>query len=127
MGGHISKSHSGKSTQYKEKRDVRDKRQLHRQLHRDSKHLYEMTLKEGDIKHYNRTHMRIIKAFLIREDPKYYSLIGQIYLSASEKAIPLVDTPQYNFIVALRTNWSAELSARNLGTQACKQFSPKLV
>jgi hypothetical protein len=53
--------------------------------------------------------------------------LGQIYLSASEKAIPLVDTPHYTFLTALRTNWEPELSARNLGTQACKQFSPKLV
>jgi hypothetical protein len=71
--------------------------------------------------------MRIIKAFLIREDPQYYSLLGQIYLSASEKAIPFVDTPQYTFLIALRTHWKPEPFARNMGTQACKQFSPKLV
>jgi hypothetical protein len=83
MGGHISKSHSGKSTQYKEKRDIRDKRLLHRELHLDSKVLYVRTFPEGDPKHLNRTDMRIIKAFLIREDRKYESLSGQIYLSAS--------------------------------------------
>jgi hypothetical protein len=74
MGGHISKSHSGKSTQYKEKRDIRDKRLLHRELHLDSKILYARTFPEVDLKHYNRTDMRVIKAFLIREDRKYESL-----------------------------------------------------
>ena len=74
MGGHISKSHSGRSTEYKEKKDIRDKRLLHRELHLDSKILYARTHPEGDIKHYNRTDMRVIKAFLIREDRKYESL-----------------------------------------------------
>lgn len=93
MGGHISKTHSGKSTQYQEKRNVREKRQLHRQLHRDSKLLYEKTHQDGDSKHYNRTDMRIIKAFLIREDAKYESLLGQIYLSASDRSLPVDGSP----------------------------------
>jgi hypothetical protein len=74
MGGDISKSHSGKSTQYKETRDIRDKRMIHSELHLDSMILYVRTFPEGDLKHYNRTDMRVIKAFLIREDHKYESL-----------------------------------------------------
>jgi len=74
MGGHISKKHQGVSDKYKQKREVRDKRELHRLLHKVSRVLYESIHPDGDLKNYNRTEMRTIKALLISEDNRFSEL-----------------------------------------------------
>ena len=44
LGGHISKAHPGQSRAYNHKKRVRETRELERELHRHTMHVYQETL-----------------------------------------------------------------------------------
>ena len=68
LGGHISKAHPGTSKAYNHKKNVREKRQLERILHKEAMSQYSQMGAKEDV---NRNTIKRIKKDLVNQSDKY--------------------------------------------------------
>lgn len=83
------------------KKVIRKERELHRIHHKIAIELYKAAFAKTDCKNYNRTQMRMIKAFLIKEDYKFAELDGKLYLGSGDKYLERFDAPFIDHLRAL--------------------------
>lgn len=80
LGGHCSKSHPGLSPIYNHKKQVRQKRELERDLHKEALEVYAKIennasiIDQDDLSNINRTALRKIKKDLVTNVQKYRTL-----------------------------------------------------
>ncbi|CDW84157.1 UNKNOWN [Stylonychia lemnae] len=77
LGGHISKAHPGQSSAYNHKKQVREQRELERQLHKDAMNFYFENFNnvqglENNV--LNRNTIKRIKKMLVYKEDQYQSL-----------------------------------------------------
>lgn len=86
LGGHVSKSHPGRSQTYNHKKRVREERFLDRELHNFAKELYTENERRNNpgIGHkpimINRNGLKELKKKIVQEFPRFESLRGKFDL-----------------------------------------------